>query len=234
MRSIRTISRGAWQRFLSRMPGSTCSSMWLRRYRPTSYPNRISSSGSTSSACGGGPGFRVVEHLFIRDFGRTVLVLAPWHGPERGWCLFDIYSTIVAQSRFEVAMTQSLPDRYRFGSQRVDQPDVEQVLQAGRQGAHLRDRAEWAESTPGFSSVCSLFGEDPHRFGAEPSLSKVRKLFGWSLYESGSICEDSVCVTCSEKRRVVLGESYLDTIESLERLRGLLVGTVFDYVSIPA
>jgi hypothetical protein len=38
------------------------------------------------------------------------MVLAPWHDPvplQRGWCLFEIYSTIVTQSRFEVAMTQS-------------------------------------------------------------------------------------------------------------------------------
>eukprot|EP01036_Dinobryon_divergens_P023763 gene23763-biopygen20375 len=39
------------------------------------------------------------------------MVLEPWHDPApltRGWCLFEIYSTIVVtQSRFEVAMTQS-------------------------------------------------------------------------------------------------------------------------------
>ena len=46
----------------------------------------------------------------IRDFGRTVMVLAPWHDPvplQRGWCLFEIYSTIVTQSKFEVAMTET-------------------------------------------------------------------------------------------------------------------------------
>jgi hypothetical protein len=46
----------------------------------------------------------------IRDFGRTVMVLAPWQDPiplRRGWCLFEIYSTIVTESKFEVAMTES-------------------------------------------------------------------------------------------------------------------------------
>lgn len=46
----------------------------------------------------------------IRDFSRTVMVLAPWQDPvplRRGWCLFEIYSTIYTESKFEVAMTES-------------------------------------------------------------------------------------------------------------------------------
>jgi hypothetical protein len=51
----------------------------------------------------------------IRDFGRTVMVLAPWQDPiplTRGWCLFEIYSTIVTESRFEVAMTKSSKEAF--------------------------------------------------------------------------------------------------------------------------
>ena len=37
------------------------------------------------------------------------MVLALWQDPvpflQRSWCLFEIYSAIVTQSRFEVAMT---------------------------------------------------------------------------------------------------------------------------------
>ena len=44
----------------------------------------------------------------IELFGHTVMVFAPWHDPiplTRGWCLFELYCTIVSGSRFEVAMS---------------------------------------------------------------------------------------------------------------------------------
>lgn len=47
----------------------------------------------------------------IQQFGYTVMVFAPWHDPiplTRGWCLFELYCTIVTRSKFEVAMS----DRY--------------------------------------------------------------------------------------------------------------------------
>ena len=46
----------------------------------------------------------------IREFSRTVMVLAPWHDPiplKRGWCLFELYCTIVTASSFEVAMSKA-------------------------------------------------------------------------------------------------------------------------------
>jgi hypothetical protein len=46
----------------------------------------------------------------IKDFGRTVMVLSPWSDPipfTRAWCLFEIYSTVITESTFEVAMSES-------------------------------------------------------------------------------------------------------------------------------
>ena len=46
----------------------------------------------------------------IQQFGRTVMVLAPWDNPitlNRGWCLFELYCTADTNSRFEVAMSQA-------------------------------------------------------------------------------------------------------------------------------
>jgi tetratricopeptide (TPR) repeat protein len=51
----------------------------------------------------------------IKDFGRTVMVLAPWDGPipfTRAWCLFEIYCTIVSESEFEVAMSGTEKDTF--------------------------------------------------------------------------------------------------------------------------
>ena len=43
----------------------------------------------------------------IEDFKHTVLVLAPWKQPvvfTRAWCLFEIFTSVDTQSRFEVAL----------------------------------------------------------------------------------------------------------------------------------
>lgn len=45
----------------------------------------------------------------IKQFGRTVMVLAPWNDPlplRRAWCIFELYCTAATKSRFEVAMNR--------------------------------------------------------------------------------------------------------------------------------
>lgn len=44
----------------------------------------------------------------IQQFGRTVMVFAPWNNPlplTRAWCLWELYCTANTGSKFEVAMT---------------------------------------------------------------------------------------------------------------------------------
>jgi len=51
----------------------------------------------------------------IQEMGRTVMVLAPWRDPipfTRAWCLFEIYSTVITESHFEVAMSESEKDKF--------------------------------------------------------------------------------------------------------------------------
>jgi tetratricopeptide (TPR) repeat protein len=46
----------------------------------------------------------------IRDFGHTVMVLAPWTDPiplKRAWCLFELWASMDAQCKFEVAMSST-------------------------------------------------------------------------------------------------------------------------------
>jgi tetratricopeptide (TPR) repeat protein len=46
----------------------------------------------------------------IAQFGRVVMVLSPWSDPipfTRAWCLFEVYSAVSTNSRFEVAMSKS-------------------------------------------------------------------------------------------------------------------------------
>jgi hypothetical protein len=46
----------------------------------------------------------------IAQFGRVVMVLSPWNNPipfTRAWCLFEVYSAVSTNSRFEVAMSKA-------------------------------------------------------------------------------------------------------------------------------
>ena len=52
----------------------------------------------------------------VADIGHTVLVLAPWDDPipiSRAWCLWEMYSTIVAGSKFEVVLSKAETERLR-------------------------------------------------------------------------------------------------------------------------
>ena len=53
----------------------------------------------------------------IGDFKHTVIILAPWNNPiplQRGWCLFEVYCTIITGSRFEVAQAMSERHKHQF------------------------------------------------------------------------------------------------------------------------
>ena len=46
----------------------------------------------------------------IKQFGHTVMVLSPWIDPiplTRAWCLFEIYCSVITNSKFEVAMSKN-------------------------------------------------------------------------------------------------------------------------------
>jgi tetratricopeptide (TPR) repeat protein len=46
----------------------------------------------------------------IAQFGRVVMVLSPWYDPipfTRAWCLFEVYSAVSTNSKFEIAMSKS-------------------------------------------------------------------------------------------------------------------------------
>ena len=52
----------------------------------------------------------------VASIGHTVLVLAPWDAPipaTRAWCLWEIYSTLIAESRFEVVLSRTERERFR-------------------------------------------------------------------------------------------------------------------------
>ena len=67
----------------------------------------------------------------IQMFGRTVMVLAPWHDPiplTRGWCLFELYCTADTGSRFEVAMSRDCQRQFLEDMARQGRRAVEKML----------------------------------------------------------------------------------------------------------
>ena len=51
----------------------------------------------------------------IRKFGRTVMILSPWHDPiplTRAWCLWELYSTFITGCQFEVAFGAQDEDKF--------------------------------------------------------------------------------------------------------------------------
>jgi hypothetical protein len=51
----------------------------------------------------------------IKEFGYTVMVLAPWNKPlplTRAWCLFELWATAEESCRFEIAMSKEQEEKY--------------------------------------------------------------------------------------------------------------------------
>ena len=174
----------------------------------------------------------------IRDFGRTVMVLAPWHDPvplRRGWCLFEIYSTIVTQSNFEVAMTET--SRGAFLRDIISDPrgSINKMLAtidvAKSECFKPEDRErifEIVRSEVGVSEINSMIfelmrtwvtetterarEEDPENLALLESLA--------TLYENQGLNgkAEPLLVTCLEQRRKALGENHPHTLSSMHSL----------------
>ena len=180
----------------------------------------------------------------IRDFGRTVMVLAPWQDPiplTRGWCLFEIYSTIVTESRFEVAMTKS--SKEAFLKDIISDPDesinkmlatidvaksecfkpedkenifniVRKEVGMGKINTMIFERLQsWVIET-----TEAARNDDPDNLPLLHSLAELNLIQG----QRGKA--EPLFVNCLEQRRVKLGESHPDTLQSmigLARLYGV-------------
>ncbi len=51
----------------------------------------------------------------IKDFGETVMVFAPWQDPvplRRAWCLWELYSTVKMECKFEVALNRVEQEKF--------------------------------------------------------------------------------------------------------------------------
>jgi len=51
----------------------------------------------------------------IKNIGRTVMILSPWNDPiplTRAWCLWELYCTVITNSKFEIAMTNESKQQF--------------------------------------------------------------------------------------------------------------------------
>ena len=174
----------------------------------------------------------------IRDFGRTVMVLAPWHDPiplQRGWCLFEIYSTIVTESQFEVAMTESSRNAFLEDvtsnttgatnkmlaaidvekSECFKQEDRERIFEIVRREVGMSEinsmifecMRTWVIET-----TDTALKADPDNLTLMTSLA--------TLYQNQHRYDkaEPLFVACLEKRRISLGQDHPDTLLSMSNL----------------
>jgi tetratricopeptide (TPR) repeat protein len=67
----------------------------------------------------------------IKDFGETVMVFAPWQDPvplRRAWCLWELYSTVKMECRFEVALNRSEQEKFFADICRDTQGSINKML----------------------------------------------------------------------------------------------------------
>jgi hypothetical protein len=51
----------------------------------------------------------------IKRIGKTVMVLTPWNNPiplTRGWCIWELYCTIVTESQLDIAFNQTSKQQF--------------------------------------------------------------------------------------------------------------------------
>jgi tetratricopeptide (TPR) repeat protein len=180
----------------------------------------------------------------IQQFGRTVMVLAPWDDPiplTRGWCLFELYCTADTGSDFEVAMSAShqqhfLDDMAKDGQQAMNK--MLATINAEKSECWKpedRDRIfDAVRKTVGFPGINAMVFEQLRTWVIVVTLAAVgreadiTKLVGLKstlgkLYEGqGKYTEaEPLYVECLAMRKQVLGDRHPSTLVSMNNLAAL-------------
>lgn len=102
----------------------------------------------------------------IAQFGRTVMVLAPWNNPiplTRAWCLFEIYCTIDTKGQFEIALSKNqqkhfFEDMITYGDLKIN--EMLATIHVEKSECFKREDKqkifEVVEKTVGFGSVNAM------------------------------------------------------------------------------
>ena len=177
----------------------------------------------------------------IQDFGRTVMVLAPWSDPiplTRGWCLFEIYCTIVTGSKFEVAMSKFHREEFLKDVSSNAQASINKMLATidalKSECFKPQDRDmifEIVRKEVGFNKINSMVFERMRDWMIETTdeayrsesdelmqLKLMKALAGVYTQQGKYELAQPLYIECLEKRKQLLGDDHPDTLASINNL----------------
>ena len=174
----------------------------------------------------------------VQDFGRTVMVLYPWNDPiplTRGWCLFEVYSTIITGSKFEVAMTES--SKASFLMDIIDNPQgsVQKMLATidmKRSECFKKEDQDQifsiVEKEVGMKRVNAMIFErmrtwmidtvEEERVEDSDNLQLLHSIASLYHQQGNYTKAEKLYEECVEKRKAQLGETHRDTLLSMTNL----------------
>jgi tetratricopeptide (TPR) repeat protein len=174
----------------------------------------------------------------VQDFGRTVMVLSPWNDPiplTRGWCLFEVYSTISTQSKFEVAMTESSKASFLKDITYNPQGPVQKMfatIDMARSKCFKQEDQDRifaiVEKEIGFKRLNAMIFDQMRTWmidtveeerAKDPSNLHLLHSVASLYHQQGSYSKaESLFEECIEKRKALLGDSHDDTLLSMYNL----------------
>jgi hypothetical protein len=178
----------------------------------------------------------------IRDFRRTVMVMAPWHHPiplSRGWCLFELFCTAETRSRFEVAMSKAHQELFfkdlREKDVRVAIDDMLSIIDCAKSECFKPEDLDRifavVRSTVGFNRINSLVFEQLRGWVVEVTkaameseveeikhLGLMHSLAGLYSGQGEFDLALPLSLDCLARRTSILGEDHADTLKSTNEL----------------
>ena len=183
----------------------------------------------------------------IRQFGLTVMILAPWNNPiplTRGWCIYELYCTIFTGAKFQVAMSGSHTKQFLEDIQRDATGEINKMLATVNaeksqcfKPEDLVKIHEMIRKLIGFPALNKLVFEalrewvivrtavarDEIDENVDPiaKLSLTKALGDLYMLQGKYALSEGLYTTCVNKRKILLGEDHLDTLNSMNNLAGL-------------
>ena len=192
----------------------------------------------------------------IKDFGHTVMVFAPWNDPiplVRGWCLWELYCTIITNAKFEVAMSKKHRDDFLQDICNNAQDSINKTLatiNAEKSECFKKEDKDKifkiVQDEVGFNKINSLVFERMRDWMIDTALISLHqekdneiklKLMngcGEIYYHQRNFEKaKSLYLECLEKRRQILGEDSPLTLQSLNNLAVLYSNTGQHNLAVP-
>ena len=179
----------------------------------------------------------------IKEFGHTVMVIAPWKDPipyKRAWCIFEAYCTSVTGAKFEIAMSNNehrvfIEECYKDGTTNTIKKMLSIVNAEKSEAWNPMDKENIhfvIRKQVGFAKINSMLFEQMRDWVLKVALAELNvvkidtederdlmALVG-GLYESQGKYDEAepLYKECLAKRETILGKDHPNTLQSMNNL----------------